>query len=132
MAEFKFKERKNILVLKICGKEYSFDVSPTNYSFVKKVAGLWHEVEAVVNRFADTKNKPFKDIEKSFDYIKEKEQEIVEFLLPGAWDELFALANTDLMNMVDLIGFIASEIKAAGVQAKIDSVEPTSKGTDEV
>jgi len=133
MAEFRFKERKNILELKICGKDYSFDVSPTNYSFVKKVAGLWHEVKSVMDRFADAKGKPFEDMEKTFDYIKEKEQEIVEFLLPGAWDELFALAGNDLMNIVDLIGFIAGEIKGAGVKAKIEAIEPSEpKGTDEI
>jgi len=132
MKEFNFKERKNVLVLKICGKDYRFDVSPTNYKFVKAISAIWREVEDLTKKFANSKNEDLGTIEAQFDAIKAKEQEMVELLIPGAWDELFEKAGNDLLDMVDLLTFIASNIKGAGVAAKVDSVKPATKGSREI
>lgn len=132
MKEFDFQEKKNILTVKICGKEYSFNVSPTNYKFIKTVAGLWHEVEAMTKKLADMKHLPMGDLEAQFDAIKEKEQQMVEAILPGSWDELFEKAGYDLLSMVDLLTFVAGEIKSAGVAAKVESVKPATKGKREI
>lgn len=133
MAEFRFKERKELVKLTICGKEYTFDVSPSNYKYVKQISGIYREVMNSVDLFSKSKDISLEEIEKQFDLIKEKEQSFVELLLPGAWDDLFEKAGNDLMNMVDLMTFISSNIKGAGVKAKIESVRPeTAKGKREI
>jgi hypothetical protein len=124
MASFEFKARKNELALTVCGKVYSFDISPTNYDFVKKVAVLSREVEELSGRYNAMPKNSLSDLEAAFDLILEKERQVIEVLLPGKWDELFDAAGHDLLAMVDLIGFMTSEIKGAGVAVKVDSIVP--------
>lgn len=124
MAEFRFKERKNIITLTIEGKEYRFDCSPTNYGFVKRVAVLSREVQAASEQYNLSPKDTLFDIEKAFDLIKAKEEEAIEAILPGCWDELFKASGSDLMAMVDLIVYITGEIKAAGANAKRAEIAP--------
>ncbi|MEI8095877.1 MAG: cell division protein ZapA [Spirochaetales bacterium] len=132
MASFDFNRRKNEITLSVCGKDYSFDISPTNYDFVKKVAVLSREVEELSGRYNAMPKDSLADLEAAFDLILEKERQVIEVLLPGKWDELFDLAGHDLLAMVDLIGFITGEIKGAGVAAKVASVTPAVPDGPEV
>lgn len=123
-------EHEVLLKLEICGKPYTFNCSPSNYDFVKRVAALSRQAEIVLRDFnAQPKEKP-EDVEKAFDFLCEKEKEIIGILLPGKWDELFDLANHDLMNMVDLIAFISNKVKEKGAAAKIASVAPVAVPQD--
>lgn len=123
--EFRFQNKNQVLLtLDICGAPYQFDVSPTNYGLIKKVAELSRETQRLLAEFNAKKKDTLFDMEKAFDFLKEKEQEIMEILLPGKWEELFKLAGQDLMNMVDLISFLAERIQSKGAKAKKDSLAP--------
>ena len=123
--EFRFENKNQVmLTLDICGTPYQFDVSPTNYGLIKKVAELSRETQKILVEFNAKKKETLFDMEKAFDFLKEKEQEVLEIMLPGKWDELFKLAGYDLMNMVDLIAFVSDRIKSKGAKAKKDSVSP--------
>lgn len=113
-----------ILVLDIAGTPYEFNVSPTNHAFVKKVAELSREMQKLLVEFNAKKKESLFDMEGAFDFLRDKEQEIVEILLPGKWEELFKLAGYDLMNMVDLITFIVSKVKQKGVEAMKEQIVP--------
>lgn len=132
MQEFYFARKKNELVLKICGKDYSFNASASNYKFVKAVASFWRETLAVVDKIAAMKGDSPDDMETAFDLLKDKEKSMVDYLMPGSWDELFEKAGYDLMDMADMLTFIAGEIKSAGVSAKVESVKPGTKGKREI
>jgi hypothetical protein len=132
VKEFNFAGKKSELVLKICGKDYSFNASASNYKFVKTVASFWRETLAVVDKIAAMTGDSPDDLETAFDLLKDKEKGMVDFLMPGAWDELFEKAGYDLMDMMDMLTFIAGEIKGAGVSAKVESVKPATKGKREI
>lgn len=125
MNDFTFSRKNEVLLdLTICGSPYTFNVSPTNYGFIKRIAELSREVEKILTEFNSKKKDSIFDIEKAFDFLKDKEKEVIEILLPGKWDELFTLAGQDLMEMVELITFISEKVKASGSAAKKDAVIP--------
>jgi len=125
MNEFKFQNTNEvILTLDICGHPYTFNCSPTNYPFIKKVAELSRETQKLLLEFNEHRKGSLLESEKAFDFLYDKEKEIIEILLPGKFEELFQLASQDLMNMVDLISFLLNSIQKKGAEAKIASVVP--------
>lgn len=124
MAEFRFKEKREILTVTINGRDYQFDCSPTNYDFVKRVAALSREVEDISRKYNEMPKNNLDELEKAFDFIREKEQAVIELIIPGKWDELFKEAGSDLLEMVDLIAFVAKEITKHGAQARRQAVTP--------
>ena len=122
IVEFEFRKKSNELKVLIQGKGYTFDCSPTNYGFIKKVAELSREVQKIMADFEKTKKDSLFDVEKSFDFIMQKEKAVIDVLMPGKWDELFELAGQDLFNMVELISFVSEKIRTKGAMAKIQSV----------
>ncbi len=130
MKEFSFKPKQHIHKVNICGKVYDFNCSPTNWSYVKKVAELSREVQKYAEEFNAIPKDTLFDIEKAFDFLKDKEKAIIEAVLPGKFDELFEAAGYDVLEMVDLIAFVTDEIKSAGAQAKKAEIQPAGAPAD--
>jgi hypothetical protein len=130
VKDFSFKPKQHIHSVKICGKVYDFNCSPTNWSYVKKVSDLSREVQKYADEFNALPKDTLFDIEKAFDFLKDKEKAVIEAVLPGKFDELFEASGHDVLDMVDLIAFITDEIKSAGAQAKKEAVQPVEAPAD--
>lgn len=132
MAEFTFKPRKNLVSVKIEGKEYSFDISPTNGEFVKKIASMARDVESASVAIGAMSTPNWGAIDEAFDLIKAKQMAVVDLVAPGAWDELYAASGKDVMGMTELVAFIAGEIQEGFTKAQRKAVEPVAPGGQEV
>lgn len=125
MDEFNFSKKTNATVtLKICDDVYEFNCSPTNYSFIKKVAALSREAENILNGMRGQNPSTVSAWAEQSEFLRQKEQEIIETLLPGKWDELFKLANEDLLDMAELIAFIAERINAKSLESRAEVIKP--------
>ncbi len=125
MDEFRFSKKANATVtLKICDEVYEFNCSPTNYSFIKKVAALSREADNILGKISGHKAGSVEDWAEQSEFLRQKEQEIIETLLPGKWDELFKLANEDLLDMAELIAFIAERINAKSLEVRAEAIKP--------
>lgn len=132
MSEFNFKSRKNLVKVTIEGKEYSFDVSPTNGRFIKQVATMAREVESLSAVIASMQDPDWASIDKAFDLIMQKQKEIIDFVAPGEWDSLYKAAGEDVLNMTDLVAFIGGEIQSGFTRGKIDEVTPVAPSGEAV
>ena len=132
MSEFVFKSRKSEVELTIQGKLYRFDVSPTNYQFVKNVSSMAREVEEMSVKIVSMDKSSWTEIETAFDSIQEKQKRVIDTLLPGSWDELYAASGEDLLGMVELIVYIGNEIRDGATKAQRRAVEPVEPSGNEV
>lgn len=130
MKEFAFKPKQHIHSVNICGKVYEFNCSPSNWDYIKKVSSLSRDVQKYAADFNALPKETLFDIEKAFDFLKEKEQAVVEAVMPGTFDELFEASGYDILEMVDLIAFITDEIKSAGAKIKKESIRPAEVPED--
>lgn len=132
MSEFNFKSRKNLVTVKIEGREYSFDISPTNYQFVKNVSSMAREVEDLSAKIGAMTEPNWGKIAEAFELIEQKQRAVIDNLLPGAWDELYAASGEDMEGMTELIVYIGREIQEGFAKAKIKAVEPVAPSGEAV
>lgn len=133
MDQFNFRKQSgNTLSLDLCGTVYTFDVSPTNYGYVKRMATLAREIDLMAKAIGELQTSDWKQIESAFDQLKGKEKDVLEAILPGAWEDLWPKAGEDLMNMVELIMFVAEKVKDAGAKAKIEAALPAGETGDDI
>jgi hypothetical protein len=130
VKEFVFKPKKHIHSVNICGKVYEFNCSPSNWDYIKKVSALSRDVQKYAEDFNAMPKETLFDIEKAFDFLKEKEKAVVDAVLPGKFDELFEASGHDILEMVDLIAFITDEIKSAGAELKKESIRAAEAPAD--
>ena len=130
MKEFAFKPKQHIHSVNICGKVYEFNCSASNWDYIKKVAEASRQVQKYADEFNTMPKDSLFDIEKAFDFLKEKEKAVIEAVIPGKFDELFEASGYDIIEMIDLIAFITDEIKSVGAQEKKEAITPAKAPED--
>jgi hypothetical protein len=119
MAGFNTRSKTKNVEVELYDRKYSFDVSPNNRDFVKKIVSFQSEVQGIMEVLSKDKGDAM-GIVKAYDAVFDKEREVLNFILPGKWDELFAEAGGDLVVMAQLVAYVVTQIASAFAQNKLD------------
>lgn len=132
MGSFNTRSATKKVEVEIYDKKFSFDASPSNHVFVKKTVSFAGDVQKIIGELSASKG-GLEDVAKAYDAVYDKEKEILDFILPGEWDGLFAEAGHDLLVMAQLVGFVIGEIAEAFSQGRIEAVTASvPDGAEEV
>lgn len=116
---FNTRSKTKKVEVELYDRKYSFDVSPNNRDFVKRVTSFQTELQAIMEVLVSS-GRTGADVAQAYDAVYDKEREVLDFILPGKWDELFAEAGGDLVVMAELIAYVVTKISEAFAQGVLE------------
>lgn len=132
MEEFKFKQKKNEIVLSVkkelldgteTEKILRFDCSPKNYQFIKEVSAASKKI---------TEASKGQDGLEKISRLFEAGRDTFELMAPGKWGEFLQFLDDDMEDMISLLQLMVETVKNKGREAKMEEIAPAAPDESEV